>query len=59
MNVDAIRTLCSMLEDLYPDGGYVSRATLFNRAMQEGKITERMRDEAREYYGKLWNYVGD
>lgn len=47
------------LEDEYPDGGYVSRATIFNRALSEGKITKKVRDRAREYYGRLWNYVGD
>ena len=54
-----IRELYNELENFYPDGGYVSRATLFNRAMRDGKITERVRDEACEYYGRLWNYTGD
>ena len=54
-----IRNLCNKLEDFYSDGGYVSRATLFNRALNEGKITEEVRDRAKEYYGKLWTYVGD
>lgn len=43
----------------YDDGLYVSRATIFNRAMWDGKITEKVRDLACEYYGSLWNYVGD
>ena len=54
-----IRELCVKLEDEYPDGCYVSRATIFNRALNEGKITIETRDEARDYYGRLWNYVGD
>lgn len=54
-----IRKLCNKLEDSYSDGGYVSRATLFNRALNEGKITEEVRDRAKDYYGKLWTYVGD
>ena len=54
-----VRDLCRELERVYPDGGYVSRATLFNRALNEGKISIEVRDRAREYYGKLWNYVGD
>lgn len=58
MNID-ISKLCHELEGEYPDGGYVSRATIFNRALSEGKITEEVRDRAREYYGRLWNYVGD
>lgn len=54
-----IRELCNKLEDSYSDGGYVSIATLFNRALNEGKISVEVRDKAREYYGRLWNYVGD
>ena len=58
MNID-ISKLYQKLEDEYPDGGYVSRATIFNRALSEGKITEKIWNRAREYYGSLWNYVGD
>ena len=58
MNID-ISKLYHKLEDGYPDGEYVSRATIFNRALSEGKITKEVRDRAREYYGRLWNYVGD
>ena len=59
MTDDEIRELYKKLEDSYSDGGYVSRATLFNRALNEGKITLEVRDRAKEYYGKLWTYVGD
>lgn len=58
MNID-ISKLYHKLEDEYSDGGYVSRATIFNRALSEGKITEKIWTRAREYYGSLWNYVGD
>lgn len=58
MNID-ISKLYHKLEDEYSDGGYVSRATIFNRALSEGKITEKIWTRAREYYGRLWNYVGD
>lgn len=54
-----ISKLCYELEELYPDGGYVSRAAIFNRAFTEGRITEETRDKAKKYYGRLWNYVGD
>lgn len=54
-----ISKLYQKLEGEYPDGGYVSRATIFNRALSDGKITKEVRDRAREYYGSLWNYVGD
>lgn len=59
MSNNEIRELYNKLESEYPDGGYVSRATVFNRALQDGKITEEIRDTARDYYGTLWNYVGD
>ena len=59
LNDKEIRDLYNKLEDEYEDGGYVSRATLFNRALTEGRINEQTRDQARGYYGKLWNYVGD
>lgn len=54
-----IEKLYEKLESLYSDGGYVSRATIFNRALREGKISEEIRDKAQDYYGRLWNYVGD
>ena len=54
-----IHELYKKLVDEYEDGLYVSRATIFNRAMWDGKITERVRDLAQEYYGSLWTYVGD
>lgn len=54
-----IRELYNKLVNEYEDGDYVSRAAVFNRAMRDGLISERTRDKAREYYGSLWNYVGD
>ena len=54
-----IGELYNKLEREYPDGGYVSRATIFMRAWQDGKITEDIVKKAKEYYGSLWNYVGD
>lgn len=59
MTNEEIRELRRQLEDEYPDGGYASCATIFNRALNEGKITIETRDAARDYYGRLWNYVGD
>ena len=58
MSID-VSKLYQKLEDEYSGGGYVSRATIFNRALSENKITEEVRDRAREYYGRLWNYVDD
>ena len=54
-----IRDIYNKLAEEYPDADYVSRASVFNRALQDGKIDERTRDQAREYYGRLWTYVGD
>jgi hypothetical protein len=54
-----IKEVYRKLAEEYPDADYVSYATVFNRAMWDGKISERVRDQAQEYYGRLWNYVGD
>lgn len=54
-----IPKLYDELEILYPEGGYVSRSAIFGRAYNEGRITSEVYDEAREYYGRLWNYTGD
>lgn len=54
-----ISDLYNELENEYEDGGYVSRAAIFNRAYQDGKVSKETVEEAREYYGTLWTYVGD
>ena len=54
-----ISEICKKLCDEYDDADYVSRATVFNRALNDGKITIEIRNMARSYYGTLWNYVGD
>ena len=54
-----INELYNKLVAEYEDGDYVSRATIFNRALNEGKITKDIWNKAREYYGRLWNYTGD
>lgn len=51
--------LYNELEAKYPDGGYVSRATIFGYALRDGTITDETYKEARQYYGRLWNYTGD
>ena len=55
----SINELYNKFETEYEEGGYVSRAAIFNRALNEGKITKDIWNEAREYYGRLWNYTGD
>ena len=59
MTNNEIRELYSKLAAQYPDGYYVSRACIFMRALNNGKITEDTVKQAKEYYGSLWNYVGD
>lgn len=59
INIRTIEDLYNTLKGNYEDGGYVSRAAIFNRALNEGIITEDTYNKAREYYGSLWNYVGD
>lgn len=54
-----IDELYRKLEDTNPAGGYVSRATIFMDALNRGLITRDTVNEAREYYGRLWNYTGD
>ena len=54
-----IDELYNKLESEDPEGGYASRSTIFRKACQNGKITEDVCMQAREYYGSLWNYVGD
>lgn len=54
-----INQLYSKLEAKYPDGGYVSRASIFIEALRDGTISKEVVKEAKKYYGNLWNYVGD
>lgn len=54
-----IRDLYNKLEAEDPEGGYCSRASVFMKALNAGKITVETVKEAKAYYGSLWNYVGD
>lgn len=54
-----IDELYRKLEDADPAGGYVSRATIFMNALNEGRVDKDAVHRAREYYGRLWNYTGD
>ena len=48
------------LELLFPiEANYGSRASLFGKGLENGVITREEYNQAKEYYGKLWNYVGD
>lgn len=59
MTNSEIGELYNKLECEYSEGGYVSRAFIFMRALNDGKITIDIVKQAKEYYGSLWNYVGD
>lgn len=37
----------------------MSRAEAFSKARKDGLITDEEYEEAREFYGNLWNYTGD
>ena len=37
----------------------MSRSDAFLHALNDGLIDEETYNQARVYYGKLWNYVGD
>lgn len=54
-----INALYNELSKVYSGGFSMSRAGLFNRAFNDGRITMEVLEAAREYYGRLWNYVGD
>ncbi len=52
--------LYSKFEDMYnPYPIQMSRSSAFGHALDDGLITQDIYDLACEYYGKLWNYVGD
>ena len=36
-----------------------SAATSYSYALERGWITKAEMDEARDHYGRLWNYCGD
>ena len=57
--MNEITRLYNKLESEYPDGGYVSRSTIFSYVLDDGKISKETYREAKEYYGRLWNYTGD
>lgn len=37
----------------------MARYEAFRHAVKDGLITEEDYDNARQYFGKLWNYTGD
>ena len=59
MTSNEIRKLTNKLESMYPDGGYVSRQTIYQHGLDGGIITQNEYNEAKNFYGSLWNYVGD
>ena len=54
-----IEKLYEKLASEDPAGFYVSPRTIFINALNEGRVDEETVHRAREYYGRMWNYVGD
>ncbi|MBP5594160.1 MAG: hypothetical protein J6Y02_02170 [Pseudobutyrivibrio sp.] len=53
-------TMYSIFEHKYnPYPVQMARSEAFGKARDEGLISEAIFRHAREYYGSLWNYVGD
>lgn len=59
MASEEISKLTNTLESMYPDGGCVSRQTIYQYGLNDGIITQNEYNEAKNFYGSLWNYVGD
>nr|DAF70198.1 MAG TPA: Short C-terminal domain [Caudoviricetes sp.] len=59
MTSEEIRKSTNTLESMYPDGGCVSRQTIYQHGLDDGIITQNEYNEAKKFYGSLWNYVGD
>jgi hypothetical protein len=58
--IGLIRRKTNELADLYPmEANYSSRCSLWSCGLQAGNVTEELFDAAHQYYGRLWNYVGD
>lgn len=52
--------LYEKFEGIYnPYNVQMSRAEAFGKAMNDGLITDEDYNEARKFYGNLWNYTGD
>jgi len=55
-----VSEITTILEDLYPiDANYSSRCTIYQNGLRDEIITKEEFNAARDYYGRLWNYVGD
>lgn len=48
------------LAKLYPnEATYGSRANLWSCGLKDGVVSEKLYEEAKKFYGRLWTYVGD
>lgn len=44
----------------YPEEyNYCSLMALYNRALKDGIVSTETVEKAKEYHGRMWNYVGD
>jgi hypothetical protein len=51
--------LYRLLSTLFPEDSYGSYASLFKKGYNEGVISIEELEQAKVYYGRLWNYAGD
>ena len=54
-HVDVTATLARLL----PSAAHGSHATLYGTALARGLVTRGEYDDARVWYGALWDYAGD
>ena len=60
MNKEEFNTKYWEFEKKYnPYPVQMSREEAFRNALKDGLITEEDYNQARVYFGNLWNYVGD
>ena len=60
INEKDFNMLYTIFEDIYNKYPVqMARYKAFCMAEEDGLITEELVKEAKKYYGKLWNYVGD
>lgn len=57
---DRITKMTRELSNLYPmEANYGSRCSLWLCALNDGVVSREEYEGARDYYGRLWTYVGD
>lgn len=58
--MELVKNARKRLASSYPtEDMYGSRCSLFGMGLHDGAITQDVYNHARQYYGRLWDYVGD